>query len=638
MPKINKYLDEIYECPEEKIPESAKPKITNELIVWYDNLKVNPLLTYFTVDDIRMINEISSSVFLNNDPKEKYRRISAIMENRGFEFVGGGGGTNRRAYVCTYDTRIVAKVGTDKVGFSNNLREYVNQDVLKPFCCKIFEVSPCGTLAIIERVYPIKSIDEFQSVGEDIFNVLYFKVRSRDIAMEDIGFRSYKNWGIRDNFGPVLLDYPTMYVADPKKCFCNQKDAYGNYCNAPLDYDTGFDNIICTKCGHRYLSKSIAKKNGDSITELIYAAGNKFNSKKGECKMKISFIGKNGQVIEKDLNNGKSDYVKRNNVVRPTESSVMNEDNYKKMFGHKKHNLGVTFTKRVIQEVKEEENVIEEQDKDNISYSLDPDILFNQMNGLTNIHNSEISEIWMDHLDEVYHEVYDDLPNEDTSKGLNSLDEYKRMFKLVLESINKSDVFYGKIVEYLHKTRKLAVIPDKENYEFDRHVVDDNIGEINQLYNGNMILTYLERVKAALRIIPKMGFKSNIVSGPNVLDAILNTVYAPEENPAEFNIGMIIYDDEPWYYPCVSKKFKESIIIPDNPVIRSNDKELISIENEFSNVPEPEFINKVKESEVINIDPEKAIAIDKYNKKKRKGKGNRNKNYKDNYDDIRGSY
>lgn len=634
MPKINKHLDEIYECPEEKIPESVKPKIDNELMIWYDNLKVNPLLTYFTVDDIRMINEISSSVSLNNNPKEKYRRIGSIMESRGFKFVGGGGGTNRRAYVCTYDTRIVAKVGTDKVGFSNNLREYVNQDVLKPFCCKIFEVTPCGTLAIIERVYPIKSIDEFQSVGEDIFNVLYFKVRSKDIAMEDIGFRSYQNWGIRDNFGPVLLDYPTMYVADPKKCFCNQRDAYGNYCNAPLDYDTGFDNIICTKCGHRYLSKSIAKKNGDSITELIYAAGNKFNSKKGECKMKISFIGKNGQVIEKDLNNGKSDYVKKNNVAYSApDSSVMPDDHYKKTFGHSRHNLGVTFTKRTLQEIKEEK--IEEESKvvNNIPYSLDPDVLFDQMNGLTNIHNSEISEIWMDHLDEVYHEVYDAVPSVDTTKGLNSMDEYKGMFKLVIGSIDKADEFYGKIVEYLHETRKLSLLSD-DSYKLSPSIEIDDDLTFDKFYNGNMILTYLERVKAALRIVPNMGFKSEIMSGPNVLDTILDTVYDPEVIPEEFVIGMIIINDEPWYYPCV-----KSITEPEEePVEIIDDTNSIIDIDSYAEIEE-EVEDDHKDDDIVNIDPEKAIAIDKYNKKKRRGKGkNKNKKYNDDYNDMRGEY
>jgi hypothetical protein len=163
MTKINKNLSRLYACPPEKIPESVRPKVDDSLIMWYDNLGVNPMLSYFTVDDINKINEISSSIRLSSNPKEKYRLIGEIMESRKFKFVGGG--TNRRTYVCTYDSRVVAKVGTDKIGFSNNLREYINQDVLKPFCCKIFEVSPCGTLAIIERVYPIKTMDEFQAVG-----------------------------------------------------------------------------------------------------------------------------------------------------------------------------------------------------------------------------------------------------------------------------------------------------------------------------------------------------------------------------------------------------------------------------------------------------------------------------------------
>ena len=51
MPKINKHLDRIYRCPEEKIPAREK-ELSNPLIIWYDNLRVNPLLSYFSMDDI----------------------------------------------------------------------------------------------------------------------------------------------------------------------------------------------------------------------------------------------------------------------------------------------------------------------------------------------------------------------------------------------------------------------------------------------------------------------------------------------------------------------------------------------------------------------------------------------------------
>ena len=415
MPKINKHLDRIYRCPEEKIPEREK-ELSNPLLIWYDNLKVNPLLSYFSMDDINQINQISSSVRLNNNPREKYRLIEEIMRKRGFRLIGGG--TNRRTYTCDYDSRIVAKVGTDKVGFSNNLREFVNQDVLKPFCCKIFEVSPCGTLAIIESVYPIKTIEEFQSVGEDIFNVLYFKIRNKDIAMEDIGFRSYKNWGIRDNFGPVLLDYPTMYVADPKKCFCTQKDAYGRYCNHPLDYDEGFDNIVCTKCGHRYLSKFISKKNGDNIAELIYAAGNRFNKKKGECKMIIRVKNRNGERVIKNLDNGKSDYVKH----QPIQNPVMSNEMYKNTYGRPKHDLGVVIKSN---DIKEQllDQCLQAAKMINLRYGkID---LSKAANELSNLTEEELNKFLQSELDTVYRQNRRIMPKEDFLDILNGNDPSK---------------------------------------------------------------------------------------------------------------------------------------------------------------------------------------------------------------------
>ena len=316
--KVNKHLADIYR--KDVIKES---ELMKKYIAWFDSLKVNPLLSYFTIEDINLIHKLATSPAMHCNAKEKYRLLGEIMKKRGFKLIGGG--TNRRAYECIYDDRVVAKVATDPVGFTSNLREYINQNVLKPFCNKIFEVTPCGSLAIIEKVVPIKDVSEFQKYAQEIFDILYFKIRNNSIAMEDIGTRSMKNWGYRSGFGPVLLDYPTMYVADPKKRLC-KNILNGKLCCGTLDYDEGFNCIVCSECGRTYFAKTIAKTEGDDINSLLSAVG--YLKKEGVKSMKFEIVNKNdGKVISSVECGGKC------NHVDPTVSN---------------HIIGGTFSEKVI--------------------------------------------------------------------------------------------------------------------------------------------------------------------------------------------------------------------------------------------------------------------------------------------------
>lgn len=298
--KVNKHLADIYR--KDVIKES---ELMKKYVAWFDSLKVNPLLSYFTIKDINFIHKLATSPAMHCDVKNKYRLLGEIMEKRGFRLIGGG--TNRRAYECIYDDRIVAKVATDPVGFTSNLRECINQNVLKPFCNKIFEVSPCGSLAIIEKVVPIKDVSEFQKYAQEIYDILYFKIRNNSIAMEDIGTRSMKNWGYRSGFGPVLLDYPTMYVADPKKRLC-KNILNGKLCCGTLDYDEGFNRIVCSECGRTYFAKTIAKTEGDDIKSLLSAVG--YLKKEGVKSMKIEIVNKSdNKVISSIECGGKCNHV-----------------------------------------------------------------------------------------------------------------------------------------------------------------------------------------------------------------------------------------------------------------------------------------------------------------------------------------
>ena len=73
------------------------------------------------------------------------------------------------------------------------------------------------------------------------------------------------NWGLRLGFGPVLLDYPYMFKLDGNKLYCNNSDPNSptGVCGGVIDYDSGFNNLICEKCGKRYLAIELKKDEKD---------------------------------------------------------------------------------------------------------------------------------------------------------------------------------------------------------------------------------------------------------------------------------------------------------------------------------------------------------------------------------------
>lgn len=222
----------------------------------FDTLMINPMLSYITLQDIEQLKYIATSVKLSSKINKKYKMIDDILTNRGFRKVAAG--TNRVVYRHLEDTRFVLKVAVDRVGMKDNPNEYKNQMILKPFVTKVFEVSPCGTVATVERVQPIMSKQEFYSVSEDIFDLLNLKILGRYV-LEDIGSKFFMNWGLRDGFGPVLLDFPYLYELEESKLYCNKILDNGEVCNGLIDYDFGFNKLVCTKCGKTYFASELKK-------------------------------------------------------------------------------------------------------------------------------------------------------------------------------------------------------------------------------------------------------------------------------------------------------------------------------------------------------------------------------------------
>ena len=266
----------------------------------FDSMWVPSMYNFLTPQDIAELHYLASSAKFSSKIDYKYKEIDRIMTNRGFKKFHCG--TNRIVYSYLEDQSFLVKIALDKVGLGDNPAEYRNQFLLKPFVTKVFEVSPCGTVAMVERVEPITSRQEFMSVAEDIFDLMNECIIGKYV-LEDVGTKYFMNWGLRKGFGAVLLDYTYVYELDGNKLFCNKIDPLtGHICNGTIDYDDGFNNLICSECGKRYLAKSLEQSVKDKLIIL---------KEEGEIEMKITLTRGRDKVATFYTNNESDTIIRR---------------------------------------------------------------------------------------------------------------------------------------------------------------------------------------------------------------------------------------------------------------------------------------------------------------------------------------
>lgn len=266
----------------------------------FDSLWMPSILNYLTIQDINQLHDIASSVRLSSKIELKYKMIDEIMVRRGFRKFHCG--TNRIVYSFLEDQSFLMKIALDRVGLRDNPDEFRNQELLKPFVTKMFECTPCGTVATVERVEPITSREEFMSVADDVFNLLSECIIGKYV-LEDIGTKYFMNYGLRKGFGVCLLDYPYVYEIDSKKLYCNKQDNITHqFCKGEIDYDSGFNNLVCTKCGKKYLA-----------TELKTFVENKniIIRDEGEIDMQIKILRGNEVIKEINTDSETDTYVKK---------------------------------------------------------------------------------------------------------------------------------------------------------------------------------------------------------------------------------------------------------------------------------------------------------------------------------------
>lgn len=156
---------------------------------FFDLLVGPPVSLFFNPQEQAQLKHM---ILHTKNNTKKINMLNAIMKSKGFLRLSGG--TNRMVYRFLDDPSFVLKVAIDRVGLNDNLAEYRNQRWLKPYVCKIFDTTPDGLMATIERVYPITSKEEFKQVEKEVFYLIVTKIIGRTVA-DDIGKGFFMNYG-----------------------------------------------------------------------------------------------------------------------------------------------------------------------------------------------------------------------------------------------------------------------------------------------------------------------------------------------------------------------------------------------------------------------------------------------------------
>lgn len=263
----------------------------------YDRLQAPPLNYFLSPYDISALRNIATSLKLSAKPEVRYQEIDKIMTSRGL--IKFAAGTNRVVYRHPEFPDLLIKVASDAVGMGDNPAEYRNQFLLRPFVCKCFEISPCGTVGLFEKVNPIHSREEYLSVADDVFELINTWLIG-EYVLADIGSNFFANMGIRSGFGVVLLDYPYVYKLDGNKLFCNKMDpsSPSGCCDGVIDYDDGYNFLVCKKCGAIYKAKELEEKIKSNIIR---------NDNGGKINMKITISGGSNSVAKTTVETASND-------------------------------------------------------------------------------------------------------------------------------------------------------------------------------------------------------------------------------------------------------------------------------------------------------------------------------------------
>ena len=148
----------------------SEQEINNKYVLWFNALSHPKIDKYLAIEDVMIIHDlISNPKYSGGTTEDRLEFYNAILNRKGFYRITQG--TNRMVYECVFDKSILLKIAMDKIGCEANLGEFRNQEYMKPYIPKTFDVTPKGTIAMCERVVPIKSREEFFEHADTIYDI-----------------------------------------------------------------------------------------------------------------------------------------------------------------------------------------------------------------------------------------------------------------------------------------------------------------------------------------------------------------------------------------------------------------------------------------------------------------------------------
>ena len=192
-------------------------------------------------------HEIINNPYWAKDAILKKKEIDRIVKP--YELTRWFSGTNRMVYKVNYDSRAVIKIPFKHSGLPDGGKESLIQHFLKPFIPKVYDVGYNGVASLNERIYPIRTKEEFVQMREMHFELMRF-FKEMGFFVNDAGVRAFMNFGIRENFGLVFVDFPEVYKArEGLRC---------RVCGGKIDYSPCFDKIQCRNCFREYNAQEVA--------------------------------------------------------------------------------------------------------------------------------------------------------------------------------------------------------------------------------------------------------------------------------------------------------------------------------------------------------------------------------------------
>lgn len=295
-------------------PPMDKSNLTFEQI--YHPCKI---YNFLSIEDIQNLYAIATDKKLNTKPKKKLNMIKTIMARRGFKRLSSG--TNRIVFKYLEDQSFVFKIAYDSVGLSDNINEMYNQNLIKPFCTKVFDITPCGTVGMFERVHAIKNREEFQSIASDIYDIIVNEFVGKYV-LADFGTKFFMNWGIREGQFPVILDFPYIYELDGAKMYCNRPDPDSKYgfCGGEIDYDDGFNHLVCTRCGKTFMASELKLVDENKSKSI--------NIERKDLEMVVKVI-KNDEVVQTVDSTKETDIYRKDKKGRKKETPLEYRERHK---------------------------------------------------------------------------------------------------------------------------------------------------------------------------------------------------------------------------------------------------------------------------------------------------------------------